>query len=510
MFKLDKVSFAFVALLSFFVGIIISFLVLDNPLNVWVYLFVVLLSITIFLVSFFQRDKPKEFSLLLSLVILSLFFGMWRAQSVQTPPKLPYPYDTRIEFEGTLIEEAVEKKGRVHHTIALSEDVSALVIGGRFPKCEFSQKVRVYGRLEKPKSFVTDVGRDFNYPTFLKKSGIYYLVKIDAKDEKIECLDTAINKSEVSTATLTLKPLIKIKKLFTNKVSENINEPEASLTNGIIIGGRGAIPETLQEAMRRSGVIHIAVLSGYNISIIAVTFQKLFMFLSLGLANIFSIIFVALFVLMAGATPPLVRAAIMAAIAMFAQSTGRTYLSGRALFFAAAVMVFFNPFILLYDASFHLSFLASSGIIYLAPIFRERINKSDSSKFSKSIKEIVILTLATQIFVTPYLLYTFGMVSVVSIPANLLVLPAVPLLMLSGFISGIFPLLLALPFFYITYAIANYIISVSEFFASLPIAVLEINIGLLIMFAFYFAFILTIYLSSRKGIKDENKKHYFL
>jgi competence protein ComEC len=86
--------------------------------------------------------------------------------------------------------------------------------------------------------------------------------------------------------------------------------------------------------------------------------------------------------------------------------------------------------ILLHDVSFQLSFMATLSLCLLAPIFEKYfITNSFFAKHSV-VREILVTTLSTQIFVAPILLYQMGSVSIVGVLANLFVLPVVPLAML--------------------------------------------------------------------------------
>ena len=79
------------------------------------------------------------------------------------------------------------------------------------------------------------------------------------------------------------------------------------------------------------------------------------------------IITILLFVLMTGGSSTAVRAGIMASLALFARVIGRNYDVGRALVIAGVLMVLVNPFILVFDVSFQLSFIATVAVIFFSP-----------------------------------------------------------------------------------------------------------------------------------------------
>ena len=129
-----------------------------------------------------------------------------------------------------------------------------------------------------------------------------------------------------------------------------------------------ALGKDLEEVFRTVGIIHIVVLSGYNIMIVADAIMRvlaLFFFprtrLIIGVGTI------ALFAILVGLSATVVRASMMAALVLIARGTGRQYAVLRALAFAGTVMLLINPYLLVYDPVFQLSFLATLGLILLSP-----------------------------------------------------------------------------------------------------------------------------------------------
>jgi len=94
------------------------------------------------------------------------------------------------------------------------------------------------------------------------------------------------------------------------------------------------------------------------------------------------------------------------------------------------------------------------------------------------LREFATATIATQLFVLPMLLYKMGQLSTVAFPANLLVLPTVPVAMLFGFITGLlgfFNTFISLPFAYATEGLLSYQLFIVDVFAKIPFASVSIN-----------------------------------
>jgi competence protein ComEC len=137
---------------------------------------------------------------------------------------------------------------------------------------------------------------------------------------------------------------------------------------------------------------------------------------------------------------------------------------------AGLAMLILNPYLLAYDVGFQLSFMATLGLILVAPYFETRLQKVPGTLGAR---EFLIATLATQIFVSPLLLYQIGEFSVVAVIINVLVLPMVPVAMLLTFATGMVAMVsttMAVPLAWLAYASLSYIIILCEGFASLSFA----------------------------------------
>jgi competence protein ComEC len=160
----------------------------------------------------------------------------------------------------------------------------------------------------------------------------------------------------------------------------------------------------------------------------------------------------------------------MATLALIARATGRNYDVARALILAGVFMIFLNPFLLVYDVSFQLSFLATMAVIFLAP----RIEKYFLwvPKFFE-LRDIISVTVAAYIFVFPFILYKMGNFSLVALPTNALILPFIPFTMMLGFLTsfaGLFWYVPAVPLGYISYLFLHYELRVINFFSNLSFA----------------------------------------
>ena len=315
-------------------------------------------------------------------------------------------------------------------------DEKVLVTTNLYPEFEYGDLLSIEGKLQSPKNF-----DDFDYINYLAKDGIFsiaYYPKISkvSKDAFFRPKEIAIFENlKISL----FKNIFKVKKAFEESVERVIAEPNAALINGILLGSRQNIPQDLREAFNKTGTTHILAISGYNITIVGLYISSLLMFfMRRQKAFWFTVLGIILFTILTGASASVVRAAIMGVLVLLAYREGRFYSMTNSLVFAGAVMIALNPKILRFDVGFQLSFLATLGLIYLSPFIRDKLERVPNFL---NFKENFIATVSAQIMVLPVVLYNFGRFSILSLPANVLILPAVPITMFFGFLAGVFGLI---------------------------------------------------------------------
>lgn len=406
-----------------------------------------------------------------------------------------------VTMRGMVSEEPDTREGNMRLTVAIQSiketdgwravSTKALLTVPFFPEFKYGDWLELSGVLKKPKNFENGNGRMFDYVSYLAKDGIFYQMFIPRTT-----LISSGNGNKIK------ETLFAIKRAFIDSLGRVIPEPESSLAGGLIVGAKRSLGSDLLQKFRTTGVIHIVVLSGYNITIVAEAIMRVFSFLprmaSVGV-GVFAVIG---FAIMTGASSTVVRASLMALLVILARTTGRVYEITIALFAAGFIMLMHNPKILVFDPSFQLSFLATLGLIYLAPRIENYFHFVPSQW---GFREFAIATTATQIFVLPMLLYQTGQLSLVSLPVNLLILVFIPITMLFGFLTGVIGFastVLSLPFAFISYALLWYELKVVDIFSSLPfasISVPSISLGMLVLWYALYAFL--IYRSSNRALK---------
>lgn len=239
-------------------------------------------------------------------------------------------------------------------------------------------------------------------------------------------------------------------------------QPFSGLIGGIVLGSKGALSGDFWEKVKNTGVAHVVVASGTNITfVISFVFGITAYFTSRNKSIFIVILSIILYLFISGFQAPLIRASVMALLAFWAQGRGRLSDAWRILFLTAGIMLLVSPG-WIKDLGFILSFVSTGSIM----LFEKRILVY-LKRWPKVIRQGFSTSLSAQIGVAPILFATFGQFNILSPVINMLVLWTIPYIMILGSIGGlvglIFPALGRL-LLYISYPLVWWFATVVEFF----------------------------------------------
>lgn len=413
--------------------------------------------------------RPSRGVLLMSVAVFMIALGVLRlelAEQERSKSMLVDLVGQPIELTGVVVREPDERERSKHLYVRHTESKELLlVIIDPFQSISYGDQLTVSGVLTKPEAFETDLGRTFNYPGYLQAQGVEYMVRYP---ESLTVID-------VGQGTFLVGQLLTLKKSFQEQLRQYIRGSTVGLAEGLLLGEKRALGDEWNELFRRTGIIHIVVLSGFNVMLVVAFMLFVLSYVTtLRGRAIGGIVGIICFALIVGLSATVVRASIMASLTLLALALGRTYGIMRALLFAGVGMLLLNPYLLVYDPGFQLSFLATLGLIVIAPQFESLLTVSPRSiRF----RDYIIATIATQIAVLPLLLYQIGELSLVAVLVNVLVLPMVPVAMALTFATGLLgyvfaPLAVAAGF--LTHLSLQYILLIVGFIGSWPLAAVAV------------------------------------
>jgi len=360
-------------------------------------------------ILFFRRGNPQYRKLLIFLLPLFLgFFYYYLYLNIEKTGEY-ISFNRNISFSGVVINEP-----------QAGERVQKFVIKLRPP---------LHGKAE----ITTALFPEFNYGDLLEANGVIKPARSVAAEPtsffpKIKLLDH-------HKSFWVKEKLLAFKNILTAQFKKFLPPDSAALMSGLTFGVRADFTKDFKNQMALSGTTHLVALSGYNIVILVWAIAAVFRyFLSRRLTFYFTTFTIFLFVLMVGAEASVVRAAIMGFLLLLAGQVGRLYSFRNAVALVAAIMVLFDPTILIFNVGFQLSFMSLLGIAYLSPALKKLFRFHDVSPGFLNWRENLLTTLGAQLAVAPLLLRYFGQFSLTSFIANILILTFVSFTMFLGFV----------------------------------------------------------------------------
>jgi competence protein ComEC len=200
-----------------------------------------------------------------------------------------------------------------------------------------------------------------------------------------------------------------------------LQEGPRGLVPALVVGDESLMADRVRDDMKVSGLLHLNAVSGANVTIVLVAVLGLARWVGVrgyGLPAL-GVSAVAGFVLLARPEPSVVRAAVMGVVALVGLTAAGRRRGVPSLSAAVLVLLFVDPWLGI-DAGFALSVLATGGILLLAPRWRDAMSWAP-----RPLAEVLVVPLAAQVACLPVVVVVAAQASLASVPANILVAPAV-------------------------------------------------------------------------------------
>ena len=220
---------------------------------------------------------------------------------------------------------------------------------------------------------------------------------------------------------------------FAGRIEGLIPEPEVKLGLSYLLGMRSGLPDELNEDLKTVGLVHIVVASGAHLAILVEIARKICGKVSRLFGIVCSIGFILFFMCMVGWTPSIMRAGIMTILTLIAWYYGRKIEPWLIILLVMAATLMISPSYIT-NLGWLLSFASYGGIMILGPKLTTTFYGKKKPGF---VAATIITTLSATLMTLPITLYYFGQISLISVVANLLILPTLPLAMGLVFTAGV-------------------------------------------------------------------------
>lgn len=245
-----------------------------------------------------------------------------------------------------------------------------------------------------------------------------------------------------------------IKKSIFNRIDDLYSNSTRGIVKAILLGDKSELHRDTRKEFAVTGVAHILAVSGFHVGIIAGILFWIFSFIRNNYIKFILITSSLLaYIYLVDFQPSAVRAGIMIILFLFAYLIQRKPNPINIIATAVLLVTVVNPSSL-YSVGFQMSVAAISGIFLLYNPFRIFLYdfmKLEKYEITKKIGNSLAVSLAASVVVSPIVAYYFGIYSIISPLANLIVIP----FMLFGQIFGIVALVSSYLFLPVGHIFAN-------------------------------------------------------
>lgn len=331
----------------------------------------------------------------------------------------------------------------------------------RYPPVFAGDVVRVTGRIEPAPT-------DSDFGAFLARSGISYTLRSRTLE---------LDGSDGSP----LAALEDFRRAVAGLIATALPEPQAGLATAMAIGLRDLVPREVAADFRAAGLSHVVAISGWHITLIGGIVSGLLGGLTRRRRSAVVLVVIAAYAILAGASPGILRAAVMASVVLLARESGRRGGAQAALSLTVLVLLLIEP-ATIGDAGFQLSAAATAGLLAWASRLRDWLAAHLPAVTPAWLLEALGVSLAAQAATLPLVLLDFERVSLVAPLANLLIAPLVaPSMLLTvialvvGALIGLgVPALLFAPLILVCALGMGAMVTIARICAALPFATLDV------------------------------------
>jgi len=335
---------------------------------------------------------------------------------------------------------------------------------------------------------------EFDYKEYLESKNIYSII-----NDNYRLMN--ISKREYSI----LSVVSNMREEVNKRLFSLIPSPHAELYMGILYGSGIPISEELNEGMSNIGITHIIAVSGYNISLLLLSSEKLSYLFGRRLYSFIAVFLIVFFVLFVGiGNIPVLRAGIMCLFYLIASLIGRKKNTFVILVLNIFVLMVFNINIYKY-ISFQLTFASTIGIMLMCKFYK---------KVFKILPDIFLedfsSTISALSYTIPIILINFGKISLIAPVANLIILPVISYITVGGMIIGLIALIntniLVYLLSYSLWLLLEYIIRVTNILNNIPTNIgikNQVSRGLISMLIYISNIIMVVRIRN-----EDNKENY--
>ncbi|MDD5409350.1 MAG: ComEC/Rec2 family competence protein [Candidatus Omnitrophica bacterium] len=376
----------------------------------------------------------------ISVFFLALALGALNLKSSYVQDKchirnfVPYNDDTVYSLSGFVASQPVTENERTTFIFRPQEiqlnNLKWLCCGKVLVRVDFPQDLSYAQRLTLTGALSRPVGFSYgthSYRDYLSGQGIYLLMRIRNRLQIIQQPGGRGNKLIILSFWLRAK--------LEQIIRRYLPDLPAAILSAMVLGQRSSIPRLVNNQMIKSGTVHILVVSGFNVGIVAFIVNLLLKIMRIRIKARIILTIACLFIycLITGASNPVIRATVMGIVFLLANILRRQADIYNCLACAALFILGPSPR-QLFDIGFQLSFASVLAIAYFYPRIKSFLRLENFKvKALRFICEGCLVSLCAWIGTIGLVAYNFRIIAPITILANILIVPLATLITLCGF-----------------------------------------------------------------------------
>lgn len=423
----------FIIVIAWIIGIILGLYLQISIASFVLFISLILLIFIIFekkILKFIKSRKIKAYysvlnvhiKILIFLVIIIVAFTQIKYYEGMFENKYKNIKESdKISIIGTIVSDPQEKEYKTKYILKIDTINSSkkykntkVILYTKKEKetLKYGDKIELVGNFKLAQERRNPGG--FDYRFYLKTKKIYGIVT--TKNTK---------KLKENNANIISMIANKTSNVIKNQSKKLLENKEACLLIGLLIGDTDEIDEETKEDFRNSNLTHMLAVSGLHVSyiLLAVNYIITKVKTHKKLSKIIVMLLILFFILVTGATPSVLRTGIMTIYLTLGSIFYRRISIFSSLNISLLIIIIMNPYSL-FDIGLQLSYAGTIGIVYLYPIIKEKIyNKANS----------ILITISANIVIIPIMMYNFNTISLTFFISNLLAGPIIGIIIILGF-----------------------------------------------------------------------------
>jgi len=289
---------------------------------------------------------------------------------------------------------------------------------------DYADSLILQGNLRRPYGFSSG---SYSYRDYLSRQGIYLVMHIKNSLQIIPQFNKGGSRLVIFSLWLRTR--------MEGVISRYLPVLPAGILSAMVLGQRKSIPWLVNDSMVKSGTVHILVVSGFNVGIVAFIINLLLKILRIRRKVRIILVVIVLFIycLATGATNPVIRATVMGVVFLLVHLLKREADIYNCLACAALFILIINPR-QFFDVGFQLSFSSVLAIVYLYPKLKHLLRtESCKVKIFRFIAEGCLVSFSAWMRTIGIIAYNFHIIAPVTVLANIVIVPLATLITLCGF-----------------------------------------------------------------------------